>query len=145
MPSSSWGCEDGIYVLKHVTHLVETSERKYCHVFLVTWLIIMGSGSDESIYWTLTSSNYKNFDTLKITVTTTHEIKSSMSVSHHLVMNLIWLTLHSWILSYCTAFWSLLLTTPFHDGLVSLTHSVPSTTDCTALKSLTSKSKLLYD
>jgi hypothetical protein len=23
---------------------------QYCHVFLVTWLIIMGSGLDESIY-----------------------------------------------------------------------------------------------
>jgi hypothetical protein len=30
----------------------------YCHVFLVTWLIIVGSGSDESIYWTYTSRNY---------------------------------------------------------------------------------------
>jgi hypothetical protein len=31
----------------------------YYHVFLVTWLIIMVSGLGESIYWLLTSRNYK--------------------------------------------------------------------------------------
>jgi hypothetical protein len=30
----------------------------YYHVFLFTWLIIVGSGSDESIYWTFTGRNY---------------------------------------------------------------------------------------
>jgi hypothetical protein len=27
-----------------------TQEHKYCHVYGVTWLISVGSGSDESIY-----------------------------------------------------------------------------------------------
>jgi hypothetical protein len=30
----------------------------YSHVFLFTWLIVVGSGSDESIYWTLTGRNH---------------------------------------------------------------------------------------
>jgi hypothetical protein len=88
----------------------------------------MGSGLDESIYWTLTGHNY-NYNTLKITVTITHKIKSSMFVAP--------LTLHSWILSYSTAFWNLLLATPFHNGLLSITHGVPSW--------LIRKSKLCYD
>jgi hypothetical protein len=29
-----------------------------CSVFLFTWPIIVGSGLDESIYWTLTGRNY---------------------------------------------------------------------------------------
>jgi hypothetical protein len=44
-------------------------------------------------------------------------------------MSVVWLTLYGWIIRYCTAFWSLLLATPFHDGFVSSIHGVPSTTD----------------
>jgi hypothetical protein len=36
-----------------------------------------GSGLDESIYWTLTSSSYKEYNTPKITVIVTHKLKSS--------------------------------------------------------------------
>jgi hypothetical protein len=43
-----------IFGSESVTSIVTSSLtviRLYCHVYLVTWLIIVGSGSDESIYW----------------------------------------------------------------------------------------------
>jgi hypothetical protein len=49
--SGKSGIEEGfLRVLRFPLSILIPSTDPYCHVFLLTWLIIVGSGLDESIY-----------------------------------------------------------------------------------------------
>jgi hypothetical protein len=53
------------------------TQLSYCHVYY--WLVD-GVWIGESIYWILTSRKCKYYNTLRISVTITHETKSSTSI-----------------------------------------------------------------